>query len=471
MIPLALSICFVSGLIIGQNEATRMPESLAYCGPELFKKCSDEYRLCDILEDGKEKCGQCQLGYIDFSDGENNLRDGGNNITQIWHSCVDIAEITWQRFVTAYDPYYSNMEDSVQRLTVLKESAQLVSQSNTLNRNATYTLGLTPFSVDAQVEYQQRSGYFYVNVSGTSDELTAFNPPTVAAADISMNIDWVAAGAVRSVKNQGRCGCSWAIAVCGAIEGAAYLIDGSKESMSFQQLISCNKRNLGCNGGSMTVGAKYTADYWFGGVTTLNDYPYTDFDGLTSNVCSLTPETPSPAVEVNDPIAVAGFDTMMSFDKRLETFKLALMEKPVSIILKSSCKVLSNYISGILTDDGDCACSESTCYDHAVLMVGYNDTDTIPYFKLKNSWGTRWGEGGYFRVAQKEKGAYGLFGILGEGVMIEVQRIVDVNTVEVVEGTYFPIWAIVFIAMLSLLCCCCCTYIGCVHWARNRKEC
>jgi hypothetical protein len=256
-----------------------------------------------------------------------------------------------------------------------------------------------------------------------------------------------------------------------SIVRAAYLNDGSNESMSFQQLISCNKRNVGCDGGSMPIGAKYAAENWFG-VATLNVYPFTDADGLTSDACKLTEETSTPAIKVvNGPMTVVGLDAAMSFDKRMEIFKLALMDKPISIILKSSCKLFSNYVSGILTDDGDCACSNSTCYDHSVLMVGYDDKGEIPYFKLKNSWGTRWGEGGYFRVAQREKGAFGLFGIFGEGLMVEVERNLDAETDELeVEDAMFPIWAIVTIAMLSILGCCCLMYIGCVCWARNQKE-
>ena len=45
--------------------------------------------------------------------------------------------------------------------------------------------------------------------------------------------------------------------------------------------------------------------------------------------------------------------------------------------------IQSNYRKGVLTDDGDCACTTVACIDHAILMVGYDDTAEIPYSKIK----------------------------------------------------------------------------------------
>ena len=106
---------------------------------------------------------------------------------------------------------------------------------------------------------------------------------------------------------------SWAVSTVAAIEAAAFITNGTEfsQSLSFQQLISCDEEDSGCNGGNivrrkvtaMKVFASSSFSYtlfdkfyamkyaWknsdfgaadqIGGLATLNDYPFTDMEGGT----------------------------------------------------------------------------------------------------------------------------------------------------------------------------------------------
>jgi hypothetical protein len=128
-----------------------------------------------------------------------------------------------------------------------------------------------------------------------------------------------------------------------------------------------------------------------------------------------------------------------------------------SMVIKSSRKTLSNYCNGILTDDGDCACSASSCMDHAILMVGFDNTSDPAYFKFKKLLGTGWGEDGYFWVAQTEKGPYGLFGILAQGVVPEIAYNVTAQVFDDPQDTPLVPWAWLLIVLACVMACMCCT--------------
>ncbi len=61
----------------------------------------------------------------------------------------------------------------------------------------------------------------------------------------------------------------------------------------------------------------------------------------------------------------------------------AVSMQPVTSVLKSNCELLMNYKEGVLTTDADCRCCETSCIDHAVVIVGYNTTALTPYWKVR----------------------------------------------------------------------------------------
>ena len=69
---------------------------------------------------------------------------------------------------------------------------------------------------------------------------------------------------------------------------------------------------------------------------------------------------------------------------------------PLAIALNAN--FLSSYVSGVL-DKTSSECPTSSI-NHGVTLIGYgNDSDSgLDYWLVKNSWGSDWGESGFFRI-------------------------------------------------------------------------
>ncbi|KAL7531185.1 hypothetical protein ACHAWF_003665 [Thalassiosira exigua] len=220
-------------------------------------------------------------------------------------------------------------------------------------------------------------------------------------ADVPDSKDWREDGAVTKVKNQWFCGSCWAFSAVGAIEGARYLETGDLTDLSVQQLIDCDKTDLGCGGGLMDQAFAYGKDAI--GMCSLEQYPYAMhrhwFWGCQryGKYCS-----PLPNSKVKKFVDV---------DRTEEALKAAIATQPVSVAV-SAGMAWQFYRSGIYHADCEYTADGEAKIDHGVLAVGYGhyDPSTDPkapsgaeagdYWLIKNSWGSGWGIDGYIRLGR-----------------------------------------------------------------------
>jgi len=289
------------------------------------------------------------------------------------------AFVSWmQKYSRSYLP-----DEFFTRYEIFKQKYDEVEQHNA--GNYTWKVGLNQFSDLTLEEFKAtylrynplpRTGGKHV----TLEELRAMNKGPSAYP--SGSVDWRQKNAVTGVKDQGQCGACWSFATTGGVEGVVALKHQQLISLSEQELVDCAgpEGGSGCGGGSNDIGFKYAMQY---GLCTEQAYPYKAKDGT----CVRTSCTASANSKVTNYVHVPHGDDGLGAGVDLQ---------PISIGIDAD--YWGSYTSGVFC--GSCGTSR----DHAMLVVGYGTDPTGgPYWIVKNSWGTGWGENGYIRLCRVTK--------------------------------------------------------------------
>jgi C1A family cysteine protease len=287
--------------------------------------------------------------------------------------------------------YTLDIPESKSRFRIFKENLKYINDFNTENNGV--TLGLNQFSDLTLEEYQKLTNNPTVHenfLNKENERLTKkleddeqkiknglWESPKKNYRGLYEPIDF--RQYFLSARDQFGCGSCWAFSAVGAIEGnrAIKFPNSKKEYLSTQQLVDCDKRDGGCNGGMPYSAFSYVQKN--GGLAADSEYKYT----AEGKQCNSTKEA-----NVTSQISSYSY---CEGDCTEDDFYNLLKQGPLAVVISSESNAFKNYRSGIFKT----VCASPM---HAVTAVGYGIQGDTDYWIIRNSWGVAWGMKGYMYV-------------------------------------------------------------------------
>merc|ERR1712007_319802 len=311
----------------------------------------------------------------------------------------------WEQYKQDFQKMYVSDAEEQERYTIFQESLKRIEAGNALGENV---FGLTWTSDRKENEKHAKGHKKPANFVATAPEFEKKAPFVGVKA-----INWRTTDAVTPIKNQGQCGSCWAFSATEAIESQLALTGGDQYSieLSPQQITSCTPStgtygSDGCQGG-FTEGAY---EYIKSAPGLTNSFNIGYEQSLTAS--STTVACSTFTAKIN---SMAGADAQLSggyaqvsgytyatpactsgacASQDLDKLAAALEETPVSICVNAGA--WNDYTGGVMTS--------AQC---GSMAAGFNTTAPTPYWIVRNSWASTWGEKGYIYL-EYDKNTCGL---------------------------------------------------------------
>ncbi|XP_065210583.1 cathepsin B-like [Planococcus citri] len=175
---------------------------------------------------------------------------------------------------------------------------------------------------------------------------------------------------IPSIKDQSNCGSCWAVSVAATFSDRLCIHSNGKVNfnMSADQLLACDKKSDGCDGGYLDTAWQYIEKE---GLVTGGDYGSNELAQVISKII------PS--------ISPSGFHLL--HNEYFSFPKCVSRTDHTHIFLHSFLGIYQRPFFDFIPLGG-----------HAVRVIGWGEEDGMKYWLVANSWGTDWGEEGTFRI-------------------------------------------------------------------------
>lgn len=303
------------------------------------------------------------------------------------------SESLFEAFKKAFDLEFPPEEESLRKANFITTLKKIYQHNST---PGLFKMGINEFAAlsDKQfkaryLEQEQRIlDKSEVNTQPPPEEVTGKSgrrlqgerePPEAIIARLAKKIDWSSKGKISPIKHQKVCQACYVFSAIAGLEAAIALKWNVIVQLSEQEIVDCSYsfKNNGCVGGQPA----FVYDYALAnGLNLQSNYEYE----AVEKQCKAP--TFKPAFK----------QTFKYFKPELNVLSIMqyLQYGPV-VVNHYAPDSFKYYFSGIFqTAD----CNFQTIINHSSLIVGYDLTAPQPYFLIKNSWGVKWGERGFYKV-------------------------------------------------------------------------
>jgi cathepsin B len=195
---------------------------------------------------------------------------------------------------------------------------------------------------------------------------------------------------IHEIRDQQRCGSCWAFAASEVVSDRFCITSNRSVNtiLSPQDLVSCDTNDYGCNGGYVDKSWDYIRDV---GIVTDECLPYVSGDG-DSRTCPFQKSS-----------GTCKKGTFKKYRVTSHQQHLTIADAKTSLLNEGPLEAAFQVYSDFMSYSGGIYKRTSFYYlgGHAVKVVGWgkDETDGTEYWIVANSWGTGWGESGFFRIA------------------------------------------------------------------------
>jgi len=222
-----------------------------------------------------------------------------------------------------------------------------------------------------------------------------FPEPTYSASNLALPLNFDSrsqwGSCIHPIRDQASCGSCWAFGSSEALSDRFCIASGGKTNvvLSAEDLVACDTSDLACDGGYLNKAWNYLATT---GIVSETCFPYTSDKGAVPNCPRSCTGSGTWTKYKCDSNSVVTARTITGIQN--EIYANGPMETSFNVYSD-----FMNYKSGIY--------QHTSGYlegGHAIKVLGWGVEGGLEYWLCANSWGTSWGEAGFFRIAYGECG-------------------------------------------------------------------